>query len=533
MRDWAEPRSPDTTSRPRGVAGLASLAAICVLVAVLSVHFVEWVTFALEVLRYPYDIDYGEGVVWQQALMILRGDGYTPLNTEPHIVFHYPPVYHLAAGLAAQIAGDFLIGGRLVSIISTLAAAFLLAALVQGSAIPSRAAGRAAALGTVIVVALLFLNHPVVVYWSVAMRVDMLALTLGLLGAWFGLRAPERPGMVWPAALFLALSLYTKQSYVALPAATLGVLFLASPGHALRFIAIIASFGFGTLALLQVATDGGFLTHVIGYNLNRINFPGTSMPLIVMLTSFALVAIGAVAGLAWAGRLMRDLICLGTGATRRVLRENPAERIRVFATLFFLCSTLMLPLSLKSGANTNYYIEWIASLVCLTGLYILRLVSADPPQNVVRTITLSGALLLYIFVQPEPPSFSPAYVPHKVALASLVESTKKDRPIVSDEMVILLRAGREVVWEPAIHAELAAVGRWDPEPFARRVCSGEFGFFVTFVANGDDVYEMRYPQRIRDAIDAAYPLKRAYGNFVVHLPAVPAAGIGRTGCDAS
>jgi hypothetical protein len=50
------------------------------------------------VLAYPFG-DYGEGIVWQQALLIPGPRMYGPIDHLPFIVFHYPPVYHLAAGL--------------------------------------------------------------------------------------------------------------------------------------------------------------------------------------------------------------------------------------------------------------------------------------------------------------------------------------------------------------------------------------------------------------------------------------------------
>ena len=49
-----------------------------------------------------------------------------------------------------------------------------------------------------------------------------------------------------------------------------------------------------------------------------------------------------------------------------------------------------------------------------------------------------------------------------------------DRPVISDDMVLIKRAGREVVWEPAIFAELASKGIWDERPFIARVRRGEF-----------------------------------------------------------
>src|SRR5690348_11443274 len=50
----------------------------------------------------PHQLDYGEGIVWQQMRMIIDGQGYAPLKPFPAIVFHYPPVYHLTTWVVAS-----------------------------------------------------------------------------------------------------------------------------------------------------------------------------------------------------------------------------------------------------------------------------------------------------------------------------------------------------------------------------------------------------------------------------------------------
>ena len=72
-------------------------------------------------INYPFQLDYGEGIVWQQADMILRGEGYRPLSDNSFIVFNYPPLYHLVSGLLAKTLDlNWLVAGRTVSVLSTL-----------------------------------------------------------------------------------------------------------------------------------------------------------------------------------------------------------------------------------------------------------------------------------------------------------------------------------------------------------------------------------------------------------------------------
>ena len=65
-------------------------------------------------------------------------------------------------------------------------------------------------------------------------------------------------------------------------------------------------------------------------------------------------------------------------------------------------------------------------------------------------------------------------------MQELVEIIRKaTRPVISDDMVLVLRAGRQVQWEPAIFAELASMGLWDQQPFLNMIQSHAFAFFIT------------------------------------------------------
>jgi hypothetical protein len=92
------------------------------------------------------------------------------------------------------------------------------------------------------------------------------------------------------------------------------------------------------------------------------------------------------------------------------------------------------------------------------------------------------------------------------------------RPVISDNMVAVKRAGREVVWEPAIFTELASKGLWDERPFVQRIRDGQFAFFVTVGDRGQRVFDSRYTPAMMDAMDESYPVRRHLAKFTLHLP---------------
>ena len=101
------------------------------LLAVLLQQLVTTTRSSLVLIAYPFGVDYGEGIVWQQMLYIVHGKGYSPIGVYPAIVYHYPPVFHLVtAAVAAVFSLDGLAAGRWVSWTATLATAALIGHLI-------------------------------------------------------------------------------------------------------------------------------------------------------------------------------------------------------------------------------------------------------------------------------------------------------------------------------------------------------------------------------------------------------------------
>src|SRR6185295_2658602 len=69
----------------------------------------------------PIELDYGEGILlWQMAHVTDLHAAFHPITQYPFIVFHYTPLYHLAARFFDLFLGNLLAAGRLVSLLSTL-----------------------------------------------------------------------------------------------------------------------------------------------------------------------------------------------------------------------------------------------------------------------------------------------------------------------------------------------------------------------------------------------------------------------------
>jgi hypothetical protein len=496
---------------------LAARLALTTAVLALLYGLVRLAAHAALALTYPYGMDYGEGVIWQQMIGIVAGRGYAPLGSLPAFVFQYPPVYHLVtAGTAASLGLDPLFAGRLVSLVSTLVAAALagrIAAIAIGTGEDRRVRTIAG-----LIAALAFATLPLLLTSALLMQIDMLAMALTLAGTLLAIRAVDRPGMaVWAGAVF-ALALYTRQTCLPAPAASFLVLLLVRPRAAWTLLGTAIGTCLLALGLIRLAEGDHFLVNILAYNMNRIAWDHAPKLFFVLLANTVPIAIGVVGAVVVWRRL--DL------GRWRALRHRLASESGLAASAVVLLTlalkTLMLPMILKSGANDNYLIDWFSGIAILIGIAVVPVVGAALRQPANPSLLLLVLVAIGLPVHMADPPLLPDFAQagsSRVALDQLVARVRASpKPVVSDDMVLLLRAGKPVIWEPAIIAELGSSGVYDQTNLIAHVRHGDFGFFVTHGDRGDLMFDQRFNPAVASAMDAAYPRREHVGSLTLRLP---------------
>ncbi|MBU6268230.1 MAG: hypothetical protein KGN34_11860 [Sphingomonadales bacterium] len=486
------------------------------LLATLLLAGLRFGILAGDAITFPYELDYGEGIVWQQMRMILAGQGYAPLAPYPAIVFHYPPLFHLLAGAMAATGLDQLAAGRLVAVLSTLLAAGFAGLIVAGFA-PSRKQRGAFRLGGATAALALLATQPVLI-WAVVFRVDMPFLAFSLAGLWLGIRALTRPRAVHGAALCFVAAIFTKQTAIAAPLAVFAVLALTRPRTALAGIGTGMVVAVATLGAVMAATHGEFLRHIALYNLNRFSWlAGLDIPITIgMHFGLALAAaiglVPRVRGLAAKGWLAR-------------LRTEPRDAALAILAAYLAIATAMLGLMFKSGSTINYFLEWTALIAIGAGLAVADFIGSAQAGSrhawlaaapwLVAAQTLAGVVLIE--------TDYPEHAAQRGDFERLAAAMRAaPGPILSDDMVLLLRAGKPVVLEPAIFAELSAKHVLDDRPVLAMLERRGFAMLLTEGGPGEAIFDSRYTPTMRRAMRAAYPREvRLANDYVVHLPAGP------------
>lgn len=488
--------------------------------------FIERMIWAV---RYPSELDYGEGIVWEQMNKIVSGHGYGPINGFPAIVFHYPPMYHLLTWMLSSATGtNALAAGRALSAFSGIAAAtvagLITAQLVENSSRSVRCLCGATA-------GLVALSCLPIVLWAPMMRVDMVASALTLAGLYLAMHAVKRPQFIYSAAIAFVAAVYTKQTMIAAPAAVFLTLLWLRPQSAIRGIITCLALGFLMLGTLGVETEGGFWRHIFLYNVNRFE-PSRFILIPSQIGVHFLFVIIAVFGLV---STVTSLINIFV-KTRRV--SEVGERLPADATIvrsiiagsYFFFSSVMLILVGKIGSNINYFVDWFFALSIFSGVALRQAVGATNKIGTVRNIpyyklVLSVVIPVFIAGQaillPVPTKWGPIDRPgHQAELQRLVTRIRAaERPVISDDMVSILQAGKNVVWEPAIFAELSATGLYDERPIVRMIRNKDFAFFVTEGDRGSRLFNQRYSPAVAQAMADAYPRRQNLAGYVLHLPA--------------
>lgn len=485
--------------------------------ALLVVLFYRAFLFAeaeLAAIRFPWELDYGEGIIWQQMRWIFSAKAYGPIDQFPAIVFHYPPLYHAATSVVASALGtDELATGRAISFVCTLVAA-LAAALIAHMLLRDRADRPARHLASCIAGLLPFTCVPVIA-WAQLMRVDMLAVALSLFGLVASFKALERPRLIYVASLLFVAAVYTKQTSIAAPAAAFAVLLTIRPRLALQGIVASTVLGFSALLMLGWLTDGGFYRHIFLYNVNRLD------PNKLSLIGYAIV--GHVICVALAGfgavRCVSNLRSRYSNFSRLKSASTTDARLLI-ALAYWAITTPMMLLIAKTGSNVNYFLEWFFAVGIFAALGIEE--GSHIRSVALRKLFVLGvplSLATQALLASNSPYDSDAHGPRARQLELLSSRVRAaDKPIISDDMVLLLRNGREVLWEPSIFAELASTGAWDQRPFVERIHRQEFAFFITWGDRGFRRFDERYNPAVADAMDAAYPIKEQIAGLTFHRP---------------
>ena len=208
---------------------------------------------------------------------------------------------------------------------------------------------------------------------------------------------------------------------------------------------------------------------------------------------------------------------------RIILKRTLFERCVLVVAVYFWISALIAAATIsKSGAWDNYFLEMDILACWLSGLlvaWLARRVSFTPR----RAFVLLQVIIIFILlvqcvtnwrkVSAIVRSYQHPTVDRSNEVVNFIKQLPGD--VYSEDMVILMQAGKEVPAEPAIISALAEDGKWDESGFVQRIKNGGFSAVVIR-------WTLHNPGRFRDGVVKAveeryYPINDFYP-FTIYLP---------------
>ena len=309
-------------------------------------YFVVYLIYAVELFRFPFDYDQGEGFELMDTVFFSRGEWpYRDNDVYPFYSSNYPPLFHVVIVPLVWLFGPQYWTGRLVSFLGTLITAGAIGYAVQ------RAGRRPwlSALSGLAFLASNYVYHVGPLFRQHMFMVMFETLAVVLLAVTFEREEKDGRRHNWSLLGVMALLLaagYTKQLAYATVIAVFIFLFLRGPKRAIVWGVPFAAVTGLIFLSINVATDGQWLLNTITANLNPF-VPGQAEGLFRQ----------------WFG--LHTLIV--AVAAIYALYQLYATRLSIYA-IWFVVATVNSVTAGKWGAGESYFATAIAAACILSGL---------------------------------------------------------------------------------------------------------------------------------------------------------------------
>ena len=513
----------------RVVSLLLIVLAVLVYVGYLAIYLV----YAVDLFRWPFDYDQGEGFELYDAILYSQGEWpYRDNATYPFYASNYPPLFHLLILPLLPVFGHRVVAGRLVSFAATLITAAVIFVVVRrkiprgGWFIPLISGLGFLASNYVYQIGPLCRMHMTMVMFE--------TLAIAFLAEFEHPRHGRRNLVL--GVLMLLCAGYTKQMAVFTVAAALFYVFLRDVKKAIG-AGLALALGAGIIfGLLNVATGGQWWINIIQANVNEFDYRQTVFLFGQWFRLHTVFILLAAAYLAY---------------------ELFWDRLSAYS-VWFLFSLGAGALSGKWGAGFGYFTTAIAAACLTSGLALGRVwagvgaLGAGRTRDVLRSVVALVIPLLYLIQAPlmlHLPTSGPVFGPLARVLGvddDLIEGhcvtfqyhdamgytqlghllteedyaagdeilnyvRTADGPVFSEEAMFSLLVGEPVVTNPTQLYNLYNNDLLDTTEIVERINRQEFGL-VIFRAQF-------YPQPVLDAIGQNYqPVEHVCMNgFYYHL----------------
>jgi len=473
-----------------------------------------WMIDAVDTIQYFAEFDYVEGVIFNQIEMARQGkEIYSPISEAPYMIVNYPPVYRYAVLLLDNFTDDLLMAGRLVSFISTILSALLISGIIhhmlagkydKQTRILSEIAG-----------SLIYLNIFYPQHWGMTMRVDMLAVAFALAGLYCFLRIQNENKKLVLAAMFFILAAFTKQSIIAYVGGCFVACLFTNRRLAFKLFMFMLIPSAIILCAEIVATNGEFWFHHVTANKNSYSIQEALSNVAVYVVMLYYIIFVMSVGFVYAQ--IKDYVQKRRDDCKNSMGKNISPNFLL--SCCWILSFVMIFSIGKIGANTNYYLEFFALVSIIVSIQIAKMINEISLWRVVLIAIIFCSILLGYYYNPQPPEKDKVYTE-----SMLHDISSASGEIISEDMVLLTRAGRYIYFQPYIMKQLLIQGIWDQSPVVQAIKSKK----VARIILKNDINSLperdspqilnRFTPEVVEAIRENYKLKTQSEKIFIYEP---------------
>ena len=409
-------------------------------------------------LAFPFDLDYGEGYVLNDAVRLARGEPiYVDLQQFPMVRSPYPPLFPLVWSWLVGLTGPSFVAGRALSCLALLG----LCGLATGNAarvVKERGCGR----WPILVAPLAIVASPFVYQWAGYARVDLLALWFAAGGVLAAQWVRGWRGVLVAAGL-CTLAVWTKQTTLTAAVAVAIALTLRDWRRGLAFGVAVAAPSLVAYLALDAASGGEFTHHVI---LGNASNPFLPLRALAYLLVFGMLHLPLLAACGW--------------WVRRAVRDMPSP-VAVYVPLAVLGAVS----AGNGGSSVNYLLEPIVA--CSLALpFAWR--ALPPSARLLGPLLACVQLAMFLhwpnglgtdYLEVAPHGRTPTAEDYAVGAAIDAAVQAEPGPVVAEPAGFSLRNGRPVYLQPIDLRAEQLKGRWQSGPLVDALSTGRFPLLIT------------------------------------------------------
>lgn len=435
-------------------------------------------------------IEYSDGIMMYGIKLTMSHGWAWNLSGPPHMVQFYPPIGYWSYGIVCQIFGYSYLVARIFQLClftGCLAFIFLIVKYFTKNNLIA------------LIAALLPFTQPVMAFWTIYIRFDILAILFELAALYVVLKC-QKSRWVFLAVPLFVLAVYTKQSMVSGAIAAIVYLFLQNKKKAMGFAGTYAVVVAGIMGIGCLLTHGAFFKEMITYQ-------RTSPFLYPVVDAFSI-------GFSFAIFFIPVIFLAAVYVWH--------NRRNLFSFYAIAAIVVNLSASLKPGSNIYYLYPSLMALSICAGLELSRIFKK--PSTVLESLELSDKkersvypaviytfLGFYLVASIVAFNSFPSQTPGKQYDADYkyAESLISDAtyPILTESVGIVIDAGKTpYLDEPFVFKNFAALGIWSDAKMLSDLTTGKIEYVIAahdlpYYVNPIDV---RFSAAVQNDIVANY-----------------------------